>query len=161
MRKRSKYKPKRVLLNPVGFVMEGLSPVTKHDSFVLDLKIKNHGAMAALMQGCAGRTDIDMLIQMVNIVEALYRLGFGAEYTDVVTAGLSALRAVGRRGAETNKFILRADEIKALNEVMELHDAQMDVIMLKDMERAVELVRKEYAKGAMTPIVETKKGSTV
>lgn len=156
MRKRSKYRPKRILLNPVGFVLEGLTPVTKHDSFVLDLKIKNHGAMAALMQGRAGRTDIDMLIRMVNIVEALYRLGFGAEYADVVTAGLSALRAVGRRGAETNRFILRADEIKALNDAMELHDAQMDVIVLKDMERAIELVNKEYTLRRMTPIVESK-----
>lgn len=153
MRKRSKYRPKRVLLNPVGFVLESLTPVAKHDSFMIDLKIKNHGAMASLMQGRAGRTDIDVLIQMANITEALYRLKFGEDYGDVVAAGLEALRAVARRGAETNKFILRASEIAALNDLMELHDAQMDVIVLKDMERAIELVRKEYAKGAMTPIV--------
>lgn len=154
MRKRSKYRPKPVLLNPVGFVLESLTPVAKHDSFMIDLKIKNHGSMASLMQGRAGRADIDVLIQMANITEALYRLKFGVEYGDVVSAGLEALRAVGRRGAETGKFILRAAEIAALNDLMELHDAQMDVIVLKDMERAIELVRKEYAKGAMTPIVE-------
>lgn len=156
MRKRSKYRPKPVLLNPVGFVLESLTPVAKHDNFLLDLKIKNHGAMTALMRGAATRHDIDLLIQMVNIVEALYRLGFGKEYGSVVATGLEALRAVGRRGAESGKFILKAEEIKALNEVMELHDAQMDVIVLKDMERAVELVHKEYAKGAMTPIIESR-----
>lgn len=156
MRKRSKYRPRRVLLNPVGFVLESLTPVAKHDSFMVDLKIKNHGAMATLMQGRAGRTDIDVLIQMANITEALFRLKFGAEYGDVVAAGLEALRAVGRRGAESGKFILRAPEIAALNDLMELHDAQMDVIVLKDMERAIELVHKEYAKGAMTPIVTSR-----
>ena len=31
-----------------------------------------------------------------------------------------------------------------LNLVMELHDAQMEVITVKDMERAVDLVNKEF-----------------
>ena len=154
MRKRSKYRPKRNLLNPVGFVLESLTPVRTQNSFMLDLKLKNHGAMAMLMQGKATRHDIDTLISMVNIVEALFRLGFGQDYGDVVAAGLEALRAVGRRGADTGKFILKANEIRALNDVMELHDAQMDVIVLKDMERAIELVNKEYQLRRMTPIVE-------
>lgn len=157
MRKRSKYRPRPVLRNPVGFVLESLTPVAKHDSFLLDLKIKNHGAMAALMRGAATRTEIDLLIQMVNITEALYRLGFGKEYADVVGLGLDSLRDVARRGADTGKFVLRASEIKALNDVMELHDAQMEVIVLKDMERAIDLVYKEYERGKMTPIVETQK----
>ena len=154
MRKRSKYRPKRNLLNPVGFVLESLTPVRTQSSFMLDLKLKNHGAMAMLMQGKATRHDIDTLISMVNIVEELFRLGFGQDYGDVVAAGLEALRAVGRRGADTGKFILKANEIRALNDVMELHDAQMDVIVLKDMERAIELVNKEYQLRRMTPIVE-------
>ena len=78
----------------------------------------------------------------------------GQDYGDVVAAGLEALRTVGRRGADTGKFIMNASEIRALNDVMELHDAQMDVIVLKDMERAIELVNKEYQLRRMTPIVE-------
>lgn len=143
MRKRSKYRPKRNLLNPVGFVLEGLIPVREHSSFMVDLKIKNHGAMTALLRGQATRDDIYDLINMVNVCEALYRLGFGTEYGDVVKTALVALRDAARRGADTDKFILRASEIKALNDVMELHDAQMDVIVLKDMERAVDMVREE------------------
>lgn len=154
MRKRSKYRPKRNLLNPVGFVLESLTPVRAQSSFMLDLKLKNHGSLAMLMHGRGGRTDIDVLVNMDNIVEALFRLGFGQDYGDVVAAGLEALRTVGKRGAETGKFIMNASEIKALNDVMELHDAQMDVIVLKDMERDIELVNKEYQLRRMTPIVE-------
>jgi hypothetical protein len=153
MRKRSKYRPKRNLLNPVGFVLEGLTPVRAHASFMVDLKIKNHGAMAALMQGRAAKTDIDTLISMINITEALYRMGFGEDYGDIVANALTALRDVGARGADTGKFILKASEIKALNEAMELHDAQMDVITLNDMDRAIALVTKEFERGKMTPIV--------
>lgn len=154
MRKRSKYRPKHVLLNPMGFVMENLSPVRSHSSFMVDLKIKNHGAMEALTKGRASRSDIDTLIAMGNITEAFARLGFGKDYSDVVKNGLQSLRSVGARGAESGRFILKAAEMIALNELMELHDAQMEVVTLKDMDAAIALVREEFRLKKMTPIVE-------
>jgi hypothetical protein len=154
MRKRSKYRPKHVLLNPMGFVMENLSPVRSHTSFMLDLKIKNHGAMTLLTTGKAKHTDIDVLIQMVNMTEAFARLGFGKDYSDVVRDGLQALRDVAKRGAVSGSFVLKAHEMNAMNTVMELHDAQMDVVTLKDMDAAIALVREEYRLRKMTPILE-------
>ena len=156
MRKRSKYRPKPILQNPVGYVIESLTPVAKHDSYLIDLKIKNHLAMTHLTKGEATRADIDKLIAVVNFVEALYRLGFGREYKDVVMAGLDALHEVGKRGATTGRFILRSQEMLALNSVMELHDAQLDVITIKDMENALKVVEDEYRLGKMRPIVEKK-----
>lgn len=121
---------------------------------MLDLKIKNHGAMEALTKGLAKRADIDTLIAMVNMTEAFARLGFGTDYSDVVRDGLQALRDVGRRGATSDSFILKAHEMNALNTAMELHDAQMEVVTLKDMDAAIALVREEYRLKKMTPIVE-------
>lgn len=152
MRKRSKYRPKPVLVNPVGYVIESLTPVSKHGSMLTDLRIGNHAAMASLTQGKAVKSDIDTLIQAVNMTEAIYRLGFGAEYNELIVRGLAALRAVGSRGANTGKFILRAEEMTALNEIMELHDAQLEAVTLKDMEKAIEIVRKDLASGKATPI---------
>lgn len=154
MRKRSKYRPKGVIMNPIAYVMESMTPVAKHDSYLIDLKIKNHSAMATLTKGQAVRADIDTLIAMANICEALYRMGFGTEYEDVVKHGSDALYAVGRRGAQTGRFILRAEEMTALNTLMELHDAQMDVITVKDMEKAFKIVDAEYRARKMRPIVE-------
>lgn len=154
MRKRSKYRPKGVIMNPIAYVMESMTPVAKHDSYLIDLKIKNHGAMSALTTGQAVRADIDTLIAMANICEALFRMGFGTEYEDVVRLGSDALYAVGRRGAQTGRFILRAEEMTALNTLMELHDAQMDVITIKDMEKAFKIVDAEYRARKMRPIVE-------
>jgi hypothetical protein len=154
MRKRSKYKPKPVLLNPMGFVMENLSPVRSHTAFMLDLKIKNHAALEALTKGNASRADIDTLVAMGNVTEAFARMGFGKDYSDVVNRGLQALRSVGARGAAANRFILKAAEMSALNEFMELHDAQMEVVTLKDMDAAIALVREEHRLKKMTPIVE-------
>lgn len=157
MRKRSKYRPKGVFVNPVAYVLESMTPVAQHSNFLVDLKIRNHMAMRSLTQGQATRADIDAIIEMGNAVEALYRMGFGRDYDQVVADGIQAILSVARRGvANGNRFILTAPEMNALNNLMELHDAQMEVITVRDMENAVKLVQKERASRKMTPIVRTK-----
>jgi len=157
MRKRSKYRPKHVLQNPMGYVIESLTPVSQHDNFLIDLKLKNHMALANLTKGIAERYDIESLIQSVNVTEALYRMGFGREYASEVRAGLDSLHAVGVRGAASGRFILKSEEMNALNIIMELHDAQLEVITLKDMERAYKLVLEELRQKKMRVIVTKEK----
>lgn len=157
MRKRSKYRPKPILQNPLGYVLEGMEPVRSHGSHALNLKIKNHLALSNLTQGKATRYDIDILINMVNIVEALYRLGFGKEYAEEVKNGLDALHAVAVRGRDSNRFILKADEMNALNIISELHDAQLEVITVKDLDQAIDLVEKERRAKKMRPVVQKEK----
>lgn len=152
MKKRSKYRPKGVLVNPIAYVLESFRPVKQHDSYLIDLKIKNHAAMQALTKGLASRSDMDVLINMVNVCEALYRLGFGEDYGDVVQQGLDALHDVGGRGLQTGRFILKAHEMSHLNHVMELHDAQMEIITIKDMEKVVDMVNKEFNQRKMRRI---------
>jgi len=121
---------------------------------MVDLKIKNHAALDSLTKGVATRTDIDTLIAMGNITEAFARMGFGKDYSEVVKEGLLAIRAVGARGLGSGRFILKGAEMSALNEFMELHDAQMEVVTLKDMDAAIALVREEFRLKKMTSILE-------
>lgn len=137
MRKRSKYRPKGVRLDTIGYVMESLKPVAYHESYLLDLKIKNSEAMVSLLQGRATKSDMDILIAMSNIVESLWHLGFGAEYKDVAVDGREAILNIVHRAVTTKRFVPTGEQIKALQTLMELHDAQMDVITIKDMERAL------------------------
>lgn len=145
-------------MNPMAYLIEGMTPVAKHDNFLINLQIRNHMAMTNLTQGKATREDMDTLIPMANFVEALFRMGFGTDYATEVHSGLDALYAVGKRGAPTGRFILRSEEMRALNTLMELHDAQMDVITVKDMERAFKIVDEEYKQRKMRPIVEKEHG---
>lgn len=142
MRKRSKYRPRSVLANPVGFVLEGLSPVRSHETYLLDLKIKNSGAMHALLRGNATKDDMTTLIAMSNITEALHRLGFGAEYGEACIGGREALIGISLRAKEHGRFTPTGPEITKLNTLMELHDAQMEVINLNDMNKALAFARK-------------------
>jgi hypothetical protein len=158
MRKKSKYKPRPLLQNVMGFVMERVATVTSHADYLTTLRIRNHGALTALTQGKATPADIDTLIAAFNITEALYRRGFGTDYKLVVLHGQQALRTVAARGAQAGRFILRAEEMTAINHVIELHDAQLDVISVLDMEQAVIDVRREHALGKMLKITEDKNG---
>lgn len=143
MRKRSKYRPKPTLVNPVGYVIESLKPVTFHESYLIDLKIKNSEAMVALLRGNATHDDLDILVAMSNVTEALYQLGFGEDYKDVAIDGREAILKIVYRAVEHKRFIPTGPEVQALNRLMELHDAQMDVITIKDMERALTYARSQ------------------
>lgn len=146
MRKRSKYRPKPVILNPIAYVMESNTPISQHDSYWLDLRIKNSMAMASLFRGQANRADMDTLVAMHNICEALWQMGKGTEYSDVLVRGKVALLDVCSRGvAPGGRFILKAPEMQALNDLMELHDAQMEASTVRDLEKALALARNQIA----------------
>lgn len=145
MKKRSKYRPRRVLLDTMAFVQESLTPVALHDNYLLDLKIVNSRAMASLMKGTATKRDMDVLVAMSNIVEALYELGFGSQYQDVATEGRYAILSIVYRAVERLRFVPTGEDIKRLNTLMELHDAQMDVITIADMERAISLAKRRIS----------------
>jgi len=150
MKKRSKYRPRPVLVNPLGYVLESMKPVAHHDQYLIDLKIKNNQAMVALLRGEAVYSDIDTLIAMSNIVEALYKLGFGDEYKDVTVDGREAIISIVHRATDIKRFTPTGLEIQALNLLMELHDAQMDVITIKDMERALDYIKLKMSQHKAT-----------
>lgn len=156
MRKRSKYRPKPIINDPITYTIASVQPITKYGTHILDVKIKNHSAMSALLFGKATQEDMDILISMTNVCEALYRLGFGRDYKEVVAKGLEALYQVSSRGLATNTFVCKLPEVVAMNELMELHDAQMDVITVRDMEKALALVQQEFKLKKMRKIGETK-----
>jgi len=138
---RKKYRPKPVLQNPVGYVLESMMPIRNHDFPLVDLKIKNHMAMTMLLQGKAKKDNMDKLIALSNVSEALWELGFGKEYQNVCVDGRYAILSIVNRATKHGRFTPTGPEITMLNTLMELHDAQMEVITVKDMERALDLVK--------------------
>lgn len=143
MKRNKKYRPKRILRDPLAYVVEGMTAIPKYESYMVDVGITTHAAMANLTQGKATKTDINRLINAGNMSEALHRRGFGKEYEAVLRTGIDALYEVAIRGAKTNKFVLRASEMEAINMLLELHDAQLEIATVKDVERALALVEEE------------------
>lgn len=147
---RKKYRPKPVLSNPLGYVLESMTPIRDHDYDLVALKIKNSEAMVSLLHGTATKHDMDTLVAMSNMTEALWEMGHGKEYQNVCIDGRYALLSIAHRAIKHGRFTPTGPEITMLNTLMELHDAQMDVITVKDMEQALVLVKKKLAAGKDT-----------
>lgn len=143
MRKKSKYKPRQVLQNPLGFVLENITPITQHEDYLINLQLKNSSAMERLLKGKATKKDMNILIAMSNITEALQMMGFGTDYKEVAVDGREALIGIIMRAVKILRFTPTGKEIQSLNMLMELHDAQMDVITVKSMDEAINLAKKQ------------------
>lgn len=142
MRKRSKYKPRPVLANPLAYVIESNRPAAENREALTVLRIRNHAALASLVQGRATRADLDVLTSVSNVTEALVQLGFGQDYADVCVGGREALISIVQRATSIGRFTPTGPEMQKLNLLMELHDAQLEIVTVRDVERAVQLVAK-------------------
>lgn len=153
MRKRSKYKPKGVRLDVMGWIKQGMAPMTEHHDAVLALRIKNHGALTNLVQGKGTRDDIDMLIAAINMTEALAMHGLGGDWRAEITAAQEAILTMARRGIPLgDKFLFTGPELTAVNLAMEVHDAQIDQASVADLEKAIEKVQQEIKAGRARPV---------
>jgi hypothetical protein len=144
MRKRSKYKPKAVLPDPVNWVLSGMKPLRVMSEATI-VKIKNHESLLDITRGTGTRKHVDDLIAAMNVSEALYRVNadLGQEYAQEIREAQDAIYAMARRGRDSNKFLLTGPEMKAVNTGMEVHDAQLDACTVAELEKAMDLVRKE------------------
>ena len=139
MKKRSKYRPRGVIVDTMLFVASGMKRVGSVNAGTT-LKIRNHGALENVRLGIGTREDIDVLIGAFNITEALAIMRIGDDWKDEIRAAQDALLTVGRRGAETGKFILRGPDLTTFNLAMEVHDAQLDACTIAELEEAIKMV---------------------
>ena len=139
---RKKYRPKPNYANP----LEAFAPIRQFESYLVDLKIKNHAALTALVKGTATKKDMNALVRFSNMTEALWQQGFGKdEYPDVTLEGRFALLSVIYRYTQHGRFTPTGPEIQHLNEMMDLHDAQMEVCTVRDVTLAIEHAQKRIA----------------
>jgi hypothetical protein len=143
MRKKSKYKPKGVRLDTVSWVLSGMKPFTSV-SLAVDIRIKNHVAIEQLRLGQADKENIDILIGAFNMMEGFGRMGIGTDWAEEIRAGQDALLSVAKRGVQRDmRFVATGPELKAINLAMEIHDAQLDVCTVRQLEQALDIVQED------------------
>jgi hypothetical protein len=137
----------------VAWVINGFKPVSQ--AGIVNVQIKNHHAIDALRKGIADREDIDSIIEAFNVAEALQRLGIGDEYTEELREAQNALYAVSKRGVDREyRFVLKAQELVAINLGMEIHDAQIEVTTIQMLEKAMDIVKAEIKNRKARVILE-------
>lgn len=152
---RKKYKPKGVRLDAIQWVINGFRNISETGDAVLHLKIKNHESLECLRKGEATRMDIDAIISAFNMAEALARMQIGDDYAAEIKAGQDALLAVAKRGvSRDDRFVLKAEELTAINLVLEIHDAQLEITTIGELEKAMDIVVKEIRMRKARPVLE-------
>lgn len=83
------------------------------------------------------------MVGCLNVALVLCEQGVGQEYRDELVAGREALLACGMRSVEKGRFAFTGDELRAMNEALAVHDAQLENIRAIDVERAAnEVIRR-------------------
>lgn len=142
MRKRSKYKPRQQLVNPVQWVLSGFQPMRENEHAV-SLKIKNHQAMFDMTAGEANRDTVDVLIAAMNMAEGLATVNYdklGGHLLREIDAAQDALHAMGKRSLAKGVFRFTGPELVAMNIGMDIHDQQLDTCNIAELEQAIDLV---------------------
>ena len=124
-------------------MLERYMPVSNFSALLRQISLKNHLAVDALKEGTATIDDVQNLSELHNFVDRLMSIGFGMEYKDVLFAGREAILAIAERTPQNAKnFAALEAEVTALAEMIDLHDAQTEVITLQDVRRAEEFCQK-------------------
>ena len=155
MRKRSKYKPRKIFSDPVTWVINGFKPMSESGEAV-SLKIKNHSALSDITQGQGDKNKVDVLIAAMNMAEALHIVNpqLGKEYAPEIKAAQDAIYNMAKRGVTKGRFVFTGPEMQAMNTGMEVHDAQLDACTIGELEAAIKYVYEAIKHRRARPIVE-------
>lgn len=142
---KKKYRPKGVIRDPIAFVIKGLKPADPDAQ--LKAKILLHASMAEITQGRGGKDEWQVVANSINVCLALCEMGYGKEFVPDLVRAQGAMALLRDRGKATGKFILRAEEMTAINVALDIHDQQIELAPIKDFELAVRAVERALAQG--------------
>lgn len=140
-RNKSYQGPKYVAKNPAVTFFGGMSD--QHAKHLQTTLLANHTALSNMARGVGDAYDWDRLNGAINMALVMCEQGIGAEYRDQFIDAREAMLSCVRRAHKTERYLFTGDELRAMNEAMGSHDAQMTCIRAIDVDRAAaEVVRR-------------------
>ena len=140
MRKRSKYKPRPVIHDPLTYVMAGFKRIApEHQTTVA---LRHHDAMHAMTHGAATWKDWNTVCGMINTAVAMSQTVFGNDYLDELKAAMNAHASCGRRFLDGKGLGYTGLELQAVNTAVEIITEQFKLITVSELENAVRVVEQ-------------------
>jgi len=136
------------LVNPILHAVAGaaISPRSDLDQ----LLIRELSSLDAFTTGCATLKHWQDLAAVNNLAQTLAGKGIGIEVMEVAHRAETALTDAADRFQRTGKFGLTGEGIKAIRELIELHDLQRSSISRAEYERAIALTVARLKSGHST-----------
>lgn len=126
--------PKRIVPNNISAFFGGMSDT--HAEYLQRTKLSIHVAMSNIVRGVGEPFDWDDVNQAISMALVMSEQGIGANYVEEFKRGRDALIYCVERYKRTGKFGFTGDELKALNEAISCHEAQMTCVRGIDVDRA-------------------------
>jgi len=146
MRKKSKYKPREVRVDNLAWITSGMLPVSAAKEAMINLGIRNHGAMESLVKGQGTRGDAVTLRSACITARALAMLDLGKEYKPDLDKAQVTIAEMIARGDSTGRYLFKGPEIATVNLGMEIHEAQLEICTIAKLEEAVKLALNVVSK---------------
>ena len=136
-----KYRPRMVVGNPIAHILGGLQRAGGDNLRMVEGR--NHAAMHCIVHGHGTLELWDQLVGMINMANVLCELGTGSEYRAELMAGRDALAALVARWRKTGTWVFTGGEMQSMNLALEVHEAQLEISRVIDVERAAdEVIRR-------------------
>ena len=145
MRKRTKRKV-YPLRDNISYAISGVRTFRSVTAAV-DVEIANHAAMEALTHGTATKYDLQVLSNVVNMSIALAKQGFAATHEQDFADAKAAIVSIVARAKKISRVVATGPEINALNWAMQVHDAQLGVVSVSEIERANKFIQDTVRSG--------------
>jgi hypothetical protein len=136
-RKRSSYRPKQNLKDPVNYVLSGLRLPPK--TIIDTVRTMNHLSLNLIRTGKGTKQDIGTLNVAMRIAKALTSLGIGEDWSDEINTAVQALDALDKR----EKIVFTGPELTSVNLAMQVHDLQLDASSVINLEKALALCKPQ------------------
>ena len=141
-KKRKSYQGRKyVSTNPLRTFFGGMQE-THYEHLQTTLLI-NHASMVNIAQGNGSKDDWDRIVGAINIALIMTEQGSAPDHVELLKEAQQALIEIGKRAVKNSmRFIFKGDELRKLNEAMEVHDLQLQTARAIDLERAADEVCK-------------------
>jgi hypothetical protein len=142
---RKTYRPKRILHNPVAWVVNGVKPASVDAQ--TKLKLGYHWSMTNLTKGDGTTHDWQTVSDALNVAMVLCEMDYGKDYLPELEVAMYSMLDMRDRYRATGRLLFKGQEMQAVNLGLELHDEQIAIAPLGVMENALNEVKRRLAKG--------------
>lgn len=138
MRKRSTYRPRPVMLNPIKYVIEGFKPMDPDGQ--MRTRLRQHDAMHALTHGIGEDEHWQVIRELLNVSVALSQTVFGSAYVEEIRKAMLAHANCGSRKVKHGKYGYAGDELAAVNTAIEVYEEQLRLTTMEEIGDALKVV---------------------
>jgi len=142
---KKKYQPRSVIKDPLAFVLRGSKPAP--ESAQIKLKISYHMAMLRMTQGTGVYQDWQELANVLNLAVTLCEMGYGQDLIGEIVDSQGAMVMLRDQLKSTGKMTMRSEDMKAINNALAIHDEQIALTPIREMDIAIRSVGDQLAKG--------------